>query len=135
MYGAKSLASHFPRNQTPSVTAGLKCPPEICPPAKIITMSAEPIASGANGPAPWPMTVHPMVRTRKKVPMSSATYLVMTYLHVNGKMFDAGRLPSADGIVDPFSLTLKVQGRPPVQKHAALPPRHAHRQDRLFCSS
>src|SRR5258707_1694338 len=80
MYGATSLASHFPRSQTPSVTAGLKCPPEICPPAKIITMSAAPIPSGANGPAPWPMTVHPTVRTRKKVPMNSATYLFMTYL-------------------------------------------------------
>src|SRR5260370_733309 len=80
MYGATSLASHFPRNQTPRVRAGLKGPPEICPPAKIITMSAEPIASGASGPAPWPMTVHPMVRTRKKVPINSATYLFMTYL-------------------------------------------------------
>src|SRR5260370_28022465 len=80
MYGATSLASHFPRSQTPSVTAGLKCPPEICPPAKIITMSAEPIASGASGTAPWPMSVHPTVRTRKKVPMNSATYLFMTYL-------------------------------------------------------
>src|SRR5258708_5854070 len=37
-------------------------------------MSAEPIASGASGPAPWPMTVHPIVRTRKKVPMNSARY-------------------------------------------------------------
>src|SRR5258708_34172896 len=78
MYGATSLASHFPRSQTPSVTAGLKCPPEICPPAKIITMSAEPIASGASGPAPWPMTVHPTVRTRKKVPMNSVRYFCMT---------------------------------------------------------
>src|SRR5258705_8739234 len=43
-------------------------------------MSAEPIASGANGPAPWPMIVHPMVRTRKKVPMNSAKYFFMTYL-------------------------------------------------------
>src|ERR1700676_2597414 len=117
MYGATSLASHFPRSQTPSVTAGLKCPPEICPPAKIITMSAEPIASGANGPAPWPMTEHPIVRTRKKVPMNSATYLFMIHLHVKGKMFDAGRPPSADGIVDPLSLTLNEQGRPPVRKH------------------
>src|SRR5260370_5429529 len=74
MYGATSLVSHFPRSQTPSVTAGLKCPPEICPPAKIITMSAEPIASGASGAAPWPVTVHPMVRTRNKVPMNSARY-------------------------------------------------------------
>src|SRR6267378_5338160 len=80
MYGATSLVSHFPRSQTPSVTAGLKCPPEICPPAKIITMSAEPIASGANGPAPWPMTVHPIVRTRKKVPMNSARYFCINNL-------------------------------------------------------
>src|SRR5882762_9940742 len=80
MYGTTSLASHFPRSQTPRVTAGLKCPPEICPPAKIITMSAEPIASGANGPAPWPMTVHPIVRTRKKVPINSATYFCINNL-------------------------------------------------------
>src|SRR4029077_1690416 len=69
MYGATSLASHFPRSQTPKVTAGLKWAPEICPPAKIITMSAEPIANGANAPAPLPITVHPMVRTRKKLPL------------------------------------------------------------------
>src|SRR6267378_866298 len=80
MYGATSLVSHFPRSQTPSVTAGLKCPPEICPPAKIITMSAEPIASGASGPAPWPMTVHPIVRTRKKVPINSARYFCINNL-------------------------------------------------------
>src|SRR5258708_27990658 len=80
MDGGTSLVSHFPRSQTPSVTAGLKCPPEICPPAKIITMSAEPIASGANGPAPWPMTVHPMVRTRKKVPINSARYFCINNL-------------------------------------------------------
>src|ERR1700730_9741826 len=80
MYGATSLASHFPRSQTPSVTAGLKCPPEICPPAKIITMSAEPIARGASGPAPWPMTVHPIVRTRKKAPMNSARYFCINSL-------------------------------------------------------
>src|SRR3982075_2793367 len=80
MYGGTSLASHFPRIQTPSVTAGLNCPPEIYPPAKIITMSAEPIASGAKGPAPLPMTEHPMVRTRKNVPMNSAMYFFMRYL-------------------------------------------------------
>src|ERR1700688_2100820 len=43
-------------------------------------MSAEPIASGANGPAPWPMTVHPIVRTRKKVPMNSARYFCINSL-------------------------------------------------------
>src|ERR1700722_4266528 len=43
-------------------------------------MSAEPIASGANGPAPWPMTVHPIVRTRKKVPMNSARYFCINNL-------------------------------------------------------
>src|SRR5215467_5563879 len=80
MYGATSLASHFPRSQTPSVTAGLKCPPEICPPAKIITMSAEPIANGASAPAPFPMTVQPMVNTRKNVPINSAMYLFTHYL-------------------------------------------------------
>src|SRR5438270_5999648 len=120
MYGATSLASHFPRIQTPSVTAGLKCPPEICPPAKIITISAEPIASGASGPAPWPMTVHPIVRTRKKVPISSATYLIMIYLHLHGKMLDAGRSPGADATVDAFRFTLQVQVRPPARPYRAL---------------
>src|SRR5260370_158398 len=43
-------------------------------------MSAVPIASGANGPAPWPMTVHPIVRTRKKVPMNSARYFCINSL-------------------------------------------------------
>src|SRR5260370_26855299 len=43
-------------------------------------MSAEPIASGASGPAPWPTTVHPMVRTRKKVPINSATYFCINIL-------------------------------------------------------
>src|SRR3979490_27927 len=43
-------------------------------------MSAEPIASGASGPAPWPTTVHPMVRTRKKVPINSATYFFINIL-------------------------------------------------------
>src|ERR1700722_2664729 len=43
-------------------------------------MSAEPMASGASGPAPWPMTVHPMVRTRKKVPINSARYLFIDNL-------------------------------------------------------
>src|SRR5258708_3296876 len=43
-------------------------------------MSVEPMASGAKGPAPWPMTVHAMVRTRKKVPINSATYLFINNL-------------------------------------------------------
>src|SRR5258705_13833411 len=43
-------------------------------------MSAEPIASGASGPAPWPTTVHPMVRTRKKVPINSAKYFCINNL-------------------------------------------------------
>src|SRR5882757_5581866 len=45
-----------------------------------MTMSAEPIASGASGPAPWPTTVHPMVRTRKKVPINSARYFCINNL-------------------------------------------------------
>src|SRR5262245_4668294 len=49
----------------------------MCPPAKIITMSAEPIASGGITPAAPPTTVHPMVRTRKNVPISSVMYLFM----------------------------------------------------------
>src|SRR5260370_19406656 len=43
-------------------------------------MSAEPIARGASGPAPWPMTVHPIVRTRKKVPINSAKYFCINNL-------------------------------------------------------
>src|SRR5437879_6010502 len=67
MYGPTSLVSHFPRSQTPSVTAGLKCPPEICPPAKIITISAEPIASGASGPATWPIAAQPAVEREPRL--------------------------------------------------------------------
>src|SRR5207302_5861481 len=77
MYGATCLASHFPRSQTPSVTAGLKCPPEMCPPAKIITMSTAPIASAGMTPAALGMTVHPTVSTRKKVPINSAIYFLI----------------------------------------------------------
>src|SRR5258708_5161123 len=43
-------------------------------------MSAQPIASGAKGPAPWPMTVHPIVRTRKKAPINSARYFCINSL-------------------------------------------------------
>jgi hypothetical protein len=43
-------------------------------------MSAEPIANGANAPAPLPTTVHPIVKTRKNVPMNSVTYLFTVYL-------------------------------------------------------
>src|SRR5687767_16037928 len=60
----------------PSVTAGLKWPPETCPPAYTITMSAAPMAIGATTPAPV-ITVQAMVRTKKKVPTNSATYLFM----------------------------------------------------------
>src|SRR5450755_2832899 len=50
------------------------------PPAKIITMSAAPMASGAITPAPAPITVQPTVRTRNKVPMNSAMYLFISLL-------------------------------------------------------
>src|SRR6266550_3869057 len=40
-----------------------------------MTMSAAPMASGAMTPAPAPIPVQPIVRTRKKVPMNSAMYL------------------------------------------------------------
>ena len=47
------------------------------PPAKIITISAAPMASGGMTPAAPGMTVQPTVRTRKKVPMNSVRYLFM----------------------------------------------------------
>src|SRR5438874_11919437 len=50
------------------------------PPAYTITMSAAPMASGAITPLPAPITVQPIVRTRKNVPMNSARYLFITYL-------------------------------------------------------
>src|SRR5262249_7313200 len=37
-----------------------------------------PIASGAITPVPAPITVHPIVRTRKNVPINSAIYLFMS---------------------------------------------------------
>src|ERR1700741_2364647 len=45
------------------------------PPAKIMTIREAPMAMGASGPAPLSITVQPMVRTRKKVPISSTRYL------------------------------------------------------------
>src|SRR2546427_5083574 len=49
----------------------------MCPPAKTIIISADPIAKGASAPAPFPTTVQPMVNTRKNVPSSSVMYLFM----------------------------------------------------------
>src|SRR6267143_1873254 len=42
-----------------------------------MTMSTAPMASGGITPGAPGMTVQPMVRTRKKVPMNSAIYLRM----------------------------------------------------------
>src|SRR5438552_5941513 len=78
-YGTTSFAGHLPRRKTASVTAGLRCPPEMCPVAKTMTMSAAPIASGAITPAAPGMTVQPTVRTRKNVPINSAIYLFIAF--------------------------------------------------------
>src|SRR5438445_650026 len=78
-YGITSLAGHLPRRKTASVTAGLRCPPEMCPVAKTMTMSEAPIASGAMTPAAPGMTVQPTVRTRKNVPINSAIYLFIAF--------------------------------------------------------
>src|SRR5204863_410338 len=53
------------------------------PPAKTMTMSAAPMASGAMTPAPAPIPVQPIVRTRKKVPMNSAMYLFIVICYAN----------------------------------------------------
>src|ERR1700730_9133191 len=42
-----------------------------------MTMRAAPIASGAITPDAAGITVHPMVRTRKKVPINSAMYFLI----------------------------------------------------------
>jgi hypothetical protein len=42
-----------------------------------MTMRHAPIASGARVPAPGAITVLPMVKTRKGVPMNSTTYFFM----------------------------------------------------------
>src|SRR4029453_6271089 len=68
-----SRASTLPRIQTARVTAGLKCAPLTCPPAKTMAVSVTPIASGARGA--FARTVLTIVKTRKKVPMNSAAYL------------------------------------------------------------
>src|SRR3954462_10751108 len=53
----------------------------MCPPAKIITMRAEPMASGAMTPESPARTVHPMVSTRKNVPINSVIYLfIVTFV-------------------------------------------------------
>ena len=53
--------------------------PKICPPAKIITISADPMANGGRIPLPPAVTVHPTVRTKKNVPMSSVMYLFIAF--------------------------------------------------------
>jgi hypothetical protein len=47
------------------------------PPAKIITISADPIARGGITPPPPAITVQPIVNTKKNAPMNSAMYLFM----------------------------------------------------------
>src|SRR5581483_10717588 len=78
--GTTSLASQRPLVKTASVTAGLKWPPEMWPPAYTITISAEPMARGAITPGAAGMTVQPTVNTRKKVPINSATYFLISAL-------------------------------------------------------
>src|SRR5581483_947388 len=78
--GTTSLASQRPLVKTASVTAGLKCPPEMWPPAYTITISAEPMARGAITQGAAGMTVQPTVNTRKKVPINSATYFLISAL-------------------------------------------------------
>ena len=59
----------------------------MCPPAKIITISTEPMAKGAKSPASFGLaTTHPMVSTRKKVPMSSTMYFFIA-------IYSPGRSP------------------------------------------
>src|SRR6266545_708039 len=63
----------FPTS-APSVTAGLKCPPEIWPMAEIITASTQPCASAIpTKPALIQMDPAPMKHSAK-VPMASATH-------------------------------------------------------------
>ena len=62
-----------PRRNTANVTAGLKWPPEMWPPAKIIAARTPPIATGASA-APVSTAVQ-TVKTRKNVPMNSTRYL------------------------------------------------------------
>src|SRR5271155_5578578 len=46
----------------------------MCPPANTITINTAPMASGASAPAPWVgLVAVQTVRTRKNVPMNSAT--------------------------------------------------------------
>ena len=60
-----------PQRNNPIDTAGLKCAPEICPNAYIITMRVAAIANGARVP-PEPRTAAiNIVIVRKKVPMNS----------------------------------------------------------------
>src|SRR4029453_4900957 len=44
-----------------------------------MTISAAPMASGAMTPAPAPIPVQPIVKTRKNVPMNSVIYLFISY--------------------------------------------------------
>src|SRR6266404_8263593 len=69
------------------------------PPAKIITMSAAPMAKGGITPGDPGMTVHPIVSTRKKVPMNSATYF---------RIMDAGDGHRATGAAVAVSLAVQT---------------------------
>src|SRR6266513_456210 len=63
--------------QTANVTAGLKCPPEMGPPAKSVTTSTATMASAGMTPAAAGITVQPTVSTRKNVPINSAIYFLI----------------------------------------------------------
>jgi len=65
----------LPRTRTAVLTAGLKCPPETCPPAKTITISTAPIASGASTPAPAWLVAMPTVNMKMNIPMNSTMNL------------------------------------------------------------
>src|SRR5438046_4972838 len=63
--------------KTANVTGGLKCPPEMWPPAKIMTISTAPMASAGMTSAAAGITVQPTVSTRKNVPINSAIYFLI----------------------------------------------------------
>src|SRR6266481_2775389 len=76
------------------------------------------MASGAITPAPAPIPVQPIVRTRKNVPMNSAMYLFISYLLTRHSLKKASRINNE-------TLVLSV-----LRKRRALDAEHSNAESR-----
>src|SRR6267143_4853301 len=83
------------------------------PPANTLTLKAAPLARGPMTPAPAPIPVQPIVRTRKKVPMNSAMYLFIVYLFSQTSLEKSRRINNWTLVLSllmaVFSLVIKLE--------------------------